>query len=335
MSNVYRRGKSWVTNVLVHGKRKRHAYRTKPEAQRAAVDFIHLRNSAKRGDLPKDISWSFFKAKHAELTQTKNEQTRYRDRHAFAMLEECYPIKRLNQVTPELLEALKGRLLTRLYRKPAINRCLTAIKAALRCAEAWKYIQAQNWRTVSALKTPQARLLFYSLEELARLKAKCRGVWLSGFMLGYEAGLRPMEKLALEVKDVHWNLHKLNIHESKGGKSRWVPMTERLEAYLRSIPMGPTFVLGDDKPNKDVWSSYWRKLVKSAKLKGSEYTLRHSFASHYIMAGGKIEKLQIIMGHSSIKTTQIYTHLSPESLESGMKSLPEPVSTLCTPLRIA
>lgn len=323
-----------MTCVQVQGKRIRRAYRTKPEAQRASHDLKQLRASDRWGDIPKEISWSFFKLKHAELTKTKDEQTQYRDRHSFEMLEECYPIQRLRQITPELLEGLKGKLLAKSYRKPAINRCLTALKAAMRCAETWKYATSQNWRTVSALKTPESRLLFYSLEELARLKSLCHDWWLTGFMLGYEAGLRPMEKLKLRVSDIHFDLKKLHIFDSKGGKSRWIPMTSRLQEYLGSLAMGSIYVLGDDLPNEDVWSSYWRKLIRNAKLKGSEYTLRHTFASHLAMQGVPLIIIAELLGHSLIRTTLTYSHLSPESLQTGIQKLPEPVDTMCTPFKI-
>lgn len=335
MENVYRRGNSWLTNVQVQGKRIRRSYRTKPQAQRAATDLKLLRSSQRWGDTPKDISWSFFKLKYTEYGKTnKDEQTQYRDAHSFKMLESAFPIVKLHQIKPELLESLKGKLLAK-YNKPAINRCLSAIKAAMRRAEAWKYVTAQDWRTVSMLKTPKNRLLFYSLEELGELQKQCKGVWLTGFMLGYEAGLRPMEKFKLRVVDVNWHLHKLHIFDSKGGKSRWIPMTSRLESYLKSWPMEGEYVLGDDRPNKYVWSSYWRKLIRGAKLKGSEYTLRHTFASHLAMTGVPLIKIADLMGHSSIKTTMLYSHLSPESLETSIQRLPEPVAALCTPFRVA
>lgn len=325
MNHLYRRGKSWVACVQVNGRRIRRSFPTRTEAEACARDLKLLGRSQRWGDIPKDVSFHFFETRYMEYSKTdKDPQTHYRDRHAFAMLKSIYPITRLKQLTPELMDALKGKLLAKGYHKPAINRCLTALKAAMRKAETWKYIAPQDWRSVGSLKTPQGRLLFYSLEDLAKLKAKCRGHWLTGFMLGYEAGLRPMEKLALETRDINWQLHKLHVHNSKGGKSRWIPLTERLERYLRSIPMGKTFVLGDDKPNKDVWSAYWRKLIKKAHLKGSEYTLRHTFASHLVMQGVPLIKVRDLMGHNSIKTTEIYAHLSPESLEAGIQKLPEP-----------
>jgi len=57
--------------------------------------------------------------------------------------------------------------------------------------------------------------------------------------------------------------------------------------------------------------------LKRAKITDDDvnfHTLRHTFASHYVMRGGSIVKLQAILGHSSVRTTQIYARLSPDHL---------------------
>jgi len=56
------------------------------------------------------------------------------------------------------------------------------------------------------------------------------------------------------------------------------------------------------------------------------HTLRHTFASHYVMRGGSLVKLQAILGHASIRTTQVYAHLAPDHL-SGATSILEGLGT--------
>jgi integrase len=56
------------------------------------------------------------------------------------------------------------------------------------------------------------------------------------------------------------------------------------------------------------------------------HTLRHTFASHYVMRGGRLEKLQEILGHSTIKTTEIYKHLAADYL-TGATALLEGLGT--------
>lgn len=319
--------KYWYTDFTRQGVRHHlNTYQTdKQYALRWMWDKMKEFEGAREPVSGQSISWPVFKAKYYEYSKaSKDPQTHYRDRHAFEMIEKVFTPTFLSQITPELLERLKARWPELQHNRPAINRALSAIKAAMRKAEEWKYRTPEAWNKVAMLKTPEARLIFWSLEELAALKAVCRGYWLGRFMLGWEAGLRPSEKAKLEVKDVHWQSAKLHIRNAKGGKSRWVPLNERLASFLRSYPMGGRFVLRDDQPNDEVASAYFRKLVKKVPLVGSEYTLRHSFASHLAMAGVPMKKLAEMLGHASVVVTERhYAHLSPESLDSEMDKLPE------------
>ena len=90
----------------------------------------------------------------------------------------------------------------------------------------------------------------------------------------------------------------------------------------------------EGEPIKDIKTSF-KSACKDADIPYGRETpngvtfhdLRHSFASHYMMRGGKIEALQEILGHEDIKTTQRYAHLSPEykkkeiNLLNGLTSL--------------
>ena len=61
------------------------------------------------------------------------------------------------------------------------------------------------------------------------------------------------------------------------------------------------------------------RTVKKAGLKDvSPHTLRHTYASRFVMAGGDIRTLALILGHTSIKTTEIYTHVSPEHIQESV-----------------
>lgn len=330
MAKTYKRGGMWYCDLWIAGKRVRKALsEKKPIADKMLDDLIASRRATTLGVIPSNVTWGVFKAKYLVYSATKDKHTHYRDQLAIRTLEETFPITHLKEINPELFEHLKAQLLNNGKKKPAINRCLSALKAMMRKAESWKYIESQDWRAVSMLKTPQSRLIFYSIEELQRLENRCKGIWKTMFMLGYYAGLRPDEKRKLEWSDVHWNLNKLHIREAKGNKERWVPMQAALRTYLESIRRPQEFVLGDDMPNEDVQSAYWRKLIKNEKLKGSEYTLRHSFASHLVMNGVPLKVVSEMMGHSSIKTTEVYAHLSPESFDHAIGKLPNLVTGLC------
>lgn len=325
MATLIKVGKMWYSDFRANGKRYHRALSPyKEEAAAKLKDLVDVYRTQKHGLIPNDMTWGFFKSRYMEYSRTnKNPQTHYRDTLAFRMVEEVYPIKHLREMTPDLMERLKELWLQRGVKKPSINRALSALKAAMRKAEDWKYRPFENWTRVHYLKTPKARLHWYTLEELKRLRDRCKGIWLTGFMLGWEAGLRPAEKLRLEWADVYWHSNKLHIREAKGEKERWVPMSKPLRSYLEALPKGSTFVLGDEKPNEKVWAAYWRKIVRSVRLKGSEYTLRHSFASHLAMAGVPLKKIAELMGNTVKVVEDHYAHLCPDSLISSIDSLPK------------
>ena len=65
-----------------------------------------------------------------------------------------------------------------------------------------------------------------------------------------------------------------------------------------------------------------RKLVRACAIKGASLqTLRHSFASHLVMNGTDVYTVQKLLGHSSIKTTEIYAHLAPDFLKAAVEKL--------------
>jgi Phage integrase family len=107
--------------------------------------------------------------------------------------------------------------------------------------------------------------------------------------------------------------------QTKSGKGRDVPINSSVyEAFapLRSAAGGVDATGRVWGAIKDIDAPY-RTALSRAKILDPDvtfHTLRHTFASHYVMRGGRLEKLQEILGHSSIKTTEIYKHLAADYL---------------------
>lgn len=140
----------------------------------------------------------------------------------------------------------------------------------------------------------------------------------------YCSGIRCSEATGLKVCDVNFGSHAVLIH-GKGSKERLIPMLDNAEkailAYIdkprhrQVTPLdksdGHLFLSRAGKPlwRRDVW----RIVKKNASLVGLEgvspHTLRHSFATHLLMGGADLRTVQESLGHSSIVTTQIYTHV--------------------------
>ncbi len=144
----------------------------------------------------------------------------------------------------------------------------------------------------------------------------------------YSAGLRISELVALNVEDIDRRSEVLLI-PGKGKKERLVPLgslaIEAIDAYLElrsgrfgRAARGPLFINRHGKRLSD--RSVRRRLdgyLAEAGISSqvSPHTLRHSFATHMLNAGADLRSVQELLGHESLSTTQIYTHLTTAGLQ--------------------
>ena len=144
----------------------------------------------------------------------------------------------------------------------------------------------------------------------------------------YGCGLRLNEGASLEIKDILTERKILHVRKGKHYKERLVPMAEKSYQALKFYIDYARPQLLQDKPTEAVFidanrgrpmqkqSLYIRikGLVKRAKIKKKigTHSLRHSIATHLLKSGMKLERIQQFLGHSSLDSTQIYTHLKNE-----------------------
>lgn len=140
----------------------------------------------------------------------------------------------------------------------------------------------------------------------------------------YSTGMRCSEIVGLVFDDVDFGNRSIRIL-GKGRKERWVPFGSpallALTAYLKARPKAsgrdPVFSGVNGKPFSDrtVRRIVARGLIRaSIRTKASTHTLRHSFATHLLQRGGDLRSIQELLGHSSLSTTQRYTHVNPKYL---------------------
>lgn len=143
----------------------------------------------------------------------------------------------------------------------------------------------------------------------------------------YATGARVSEVLALTVDDVTDNTGVLMVH-GKGNKQRLVPVgshaVDALDAYLvRGRPVlatGKSHALflnarGGALSRQSAWTVIKTAAARAGLEKDvSPHTLRHSFATHLLEGGADVRTVQELLGHSSVTTTQIYTHVTADSL---------------------
>ncbi len=140
----------------------------------------------------------------------------------------------------------------------------------------------------------------------------------------YATGLRVSELINIKFADININEKFVRIM-GKGKKERLIPFGDTAKLYIKRY-----LKIRKDKNTETVFLTrlgkgisrveFWRQLKNIAVKAGliqkvKPHTLRHSFATHLLSAGADIRFVQEMLGHSSISTTQIYTHVSKEYLK--------------------
>jgi len=147
--------------------------------------------------------------------------------------------------------------------------------------------------------------------------------------LMYATGLRVSELVGLELSGLNLNQGVVRV-VGKGNKERLVPLGEEAEASLkRYLAESRPILMGQSScPQLFVTSrksgltrqAFWYAIRRHAATAGisaaiSPHMLRHSFATHLLNHGADLRVVQLLLGHSDLSTTQIYTHIARESLK--------------------
>jgi site-specific recombinase XerD len=143
----------------------------------------------------------------------------------------------------------------------------------------------------------------------------------------YGSGLRNAELCALTVSDVDIQSRSVHVRKGKGGKERMVPLgteaTKALTEYLGKRPKAeldkPLF---PSKTGKALSPAGLRLLLRRTRQKAgvtvraTPHSLRHACATHLLRAGAGIRQIQVLLGHASLSTTELYTHVETSDLRS-------------------
>lgn len=133
----------------------------------------------------------------------------------------------------------------------------------------------------------------------------------------YSAGLRLNELIQLRIEDIHSDDAYIFVKSAKGKKDRKTVLSKALLTVLREYYKAykPAYWLFEGQSGGQYSASsvqkVFRKAVKASNINpwATIHTLRHSFATHLLLQGSNLRHIQALLGHSSSKTTEIYTHV--------------------------
>ncbi|APQ18810.1 recombinase [Maribacter hydrothermalis] len=156
------------------------------------------------------------------------------------------------------------------------------------------------------------------IENTNNLKHKCI------VQLLYGSGLRRSELLNLKIEDIDSKRMLIRVVGSKGNKDRQTLLSRNALKDLRRYftKYEPKIYLFEGKTGIKYSGASVLKIVKSAaerakiRISVTPHILRHSFATHLLESGTDLRQIQVLLGHSSSKTTEIYTHVATNTFES-------------------
>jgi len=185
---------------------------------------------------------------------------------------------------------------------------------------------------ISHPKRPKTLPVILSPEEVLRVFAAIRSVKHKALIAtAYAAGLRISEVCGLRITNIDSQRMRIHVRSGKGKKDRYVMLGQSLLALLRQYyqavrPQGEYLFPGQN-PQRHITPAavrqVMRKVIRETGLskKVTMHTLRHCFATHLLEAGTDIRILQVLLGHSSIRTTLRYTHITDRLVQKLVSPL--------------
>jgi site-specific recombinase XerD len=210
----------------------------------------------------------------------------------------------------------------------------------------------RKWPVLDFIRPAPERMLpvILSIEDvrqiLERLRQPHYRVCLSTI---YGCGLRLMEGVSLQVRDIDSGRMVLHVRSGKGNKDRYVPLPERVLEQLRHywrqhrhprwlFPRRQVTVKGlppgtpapDGPMDESGVGRAFRAALKESGISkpASVHTLRHSYATHLLEAGVNLRQIQLNLGHDSLATTAIYTHLTPQGTAQAVELINQVMADL-------
>lgn len=224
-------------------------------------------------------------------------------------------------------------------RKVSRSTCTIAL-----CGIKFFYEQtlARPWRTFELIRpAPEHKLpVVLSVQEVGRILTCLHHpryrVCLSTI---YACGLRLLEGVRLQVKDIDGDRKLVHVNQGKGNKDRYVPLPTACLGMLRQhwlthrhpvwLFPGPRWATGRQLTSQPMSESGVQRAFHSAlqesgvQKEATVHTLRHSYATHLLEAGLNLRIIQSYLGHASPTTTALYTHLTSTSEGLAVEAINE------------
>ena len=341
-------GKWWARWAGEDGKMRKHAC----TSYSAAVAFVEKMRTLVRdgnGDqapLAKKHQWTVAQmCDHYQKKRAVGGEVRglYADAWNAAYWTSKFGTIPLDKLTPDDLEEWRAHRLQVDKVKPAtVNIALGYLKAYYQLAIRDKHCKNNPVRQIKELRTNNARIQYLrEAQEVALEKGGLahnpdwhgmkREHWLV-VAFAFLTGLRREEQFTLSWANVNLEAGFIHLPKTKSGKQRMVPISSRVRAILdelkQATPTSPWVFSAPRQPSKRLAPGNftsrgpWKEALKATGITDFHWhDLRHTFGSRLALKGVGMLEIMKLMGHSSLRQTERYAHLSPDHLRDAINRI--------------
>jgi len=345
MAKLRKIGNAWYYDGRVNGKRVRISLGK--DKEQAKTKYVEIEYKRSRNDLfrreriPIDLFKKEF-LEHVKARLSPKTLTNYSIAlgHLTSYLKEKENIKTLDQVMMGMLDNFvsfrlktksrknKGKTIAR----STVKTDIKAIKSFFNRAVKLDYITHSPARQMKLLRTANSHPRFFAEEEVALIFADEEEQWVRHAYMGlFLMGVRIGEEVNLEWEDIDFEGRRIIVRpkefwKPKGMEERIIPMHPELLKLFTNMPKISRWVFTKKNGGKlnihSLESRFRKQLIRLGINNASLHTWRHTFASYLMMRSGNIRAIQKLLGHKSIRTTEIYLHLSDKHLYHTVSLLP-------------
>ena len=231
---------------------------------------------------------------------------------------QLYAPRDVEGLTPDVIRGYIIHLKECKIRNVTINTYVRSVKVFCRWLYEFEYVETDVFHRIKLPRPDPEIKIPLSVSEVNRIDAVLNDRDKIIFHLMLDAGLRVQEVCSLRKEDIDLQNRLIYIHNSKYNKSRIVPMAACLIPLLENYNQKKNNVyLLCSKSGQQMTENLIKQLYQKIKLRSGvnrlhAHLLRHTFATSYIVGGGNLEKLRIMLGHADYNVTKTYLHLAAQ-----------------------
>lgn len=326
MSHLYKQKEIFWLAFYRHGKLYRESLKTKDRAtakyqqakkDQELIDTKYLTLNA--------MAMAVFEEYKASYAHTNAKATQYRDEARIRGFLGCSHVQKIHEITDKVLQDYFNAKISAGMASITVNRIIATLKAFLNFAVRRKYIQENPAKGIKKYRLPENPPPFLTKDQISKVlkEAKKEDLY-PAVAAGIYTGMRQAEIFNLEWTDVDFDRNVITVcnkpgFTTKSKRFRVIPLHPALKPILTRIKRREGLCF-DTINNRRVLN----RILRNAKVKYEGKTwhlLRHSFASNLVMSGVDLVTISKLLGHASITTTMIYSHLAADHIKGAVEKL--------------